>query len=81
MSTELDALRDFILERNPAVGNLDLDLDLIDTRAVDSLAFLDFVLLLEKLSGQPIPAEEIDLEDFRTLRRIDERFLTAKEVA
>jgi acyl carrier protein len=65
----------FIHQRNPEVGELGMDDDLIDRRAVDSLAFVEFLYLLEELSGETIDPEEIDVEDFRTLRRISERFL------
>ncbi|MES4890688.1 acyl carrier protein [Streptomyces sp. NPDC096012] len=65
----------FIHQRNPEVGELSLDDDLIDRRAVDSLAFVEFLYLLEELSGEAIDPEEIDVQDFRTLRAIDKRFL------
>ncbi|MEU4112246.1 acyl carrier protein [Streptomyces sp. NPDC048208] len=65
----------FIHQRNPEVGELKMDDDLIDRRAVDSLAFVEFLYLLEELSGETIDPEEIDVEDFRTLRAIDKRFL------
>ncbi len=66
---------EFIHQRNPEVGELSLDDDLIDRRAVDSLAFVEFLYLLEELSGEAIDPEEIDVDDFRTLRAIDKRFL------
>ncbi|MEV6163371.1 acyl carrier protein [Streptomyces sp. NPDC052052] len=67
---------EFIHQRNPEVGELGLDDDLIDRRAVDSLAFVEFLYLLEELSGEAIDPEEIDVDDFRTLRSIDKRFLS-----
>lgn len=75
MSDKLDAVMAFITERNPEVGELGIDDDLIDRRAIDSLAFVEFTYLLEELSGEPIDLEEIDVEDFRTLRNISKRFL------
>ncbi|MFK0288010.1 acyl carrier protein [Streptomyces sp. NPDC090499] len=75
MSDILDQVRSFITERNPDVGSLGLDDDLIDSRAIDSLAFVDFVFLLEELGGRPIDPEGLDVDDFRTLRTIRARFL------
>ncbi|MFF9375705.1 acyl carrier protein [Streptomyces griseoluteus] len=72
---KLTKILTFIHQRNPEVGELNLDDDLIDRRAVDSLAFVEFLYLLEELSGETIDPEEIDVEDFRTLRAIDKRFL------
>ena len=66
---------EFIHSRNPEVGELTMDDDLIDRRAVDSLAFVEFLYLLEELGGEVIDLEDIDIEDFRTLRSIDKRFL------
>lgn len=75
MNEKLDAIRAFIAERNPAAADLGLDDDLIDGRALDSLAFADFIYLLEEMRGESIDTEDIDVDDFRTLRRISERFL------
>ncbi|MFD6327104.1 acyl carrier protein [Streptomyces sp. NPDC058442] len=73
---KISKILEFIHQRNPEVGELGPDDDLIDRRAVDSLAFVEFLYLLEELSGEAIDPEEIDIEDFRTLRAIDKRFLT-----
>lgn len=81
MSSPLDAIKQFIVERNPAVGELELDTDLIDSRAIDSLSFVDFIFLLEELTATTIDPEQLDVEDFRTLRRIRQRFLEMERVA
>ncbi|MFD9407992.1 acyl carrier protein [Streptomyces sp. NPDC059989] len=75
MSDKITAVLEFITTRNPAVGEVGLDDDLIDRRAIDSLAFVEFLYLLEELGGEPIDPEDIDVDDFRTLRKIDARFL------
>jgi acyl carrier protein len=74
--TAMDAVVGFIKDRNPAVEVIDKDDDLIDSRAIDSLAFVDFIFLLEELGGTILDPEELDVEDFRTLRRIEARFLS-----
>jgi len=71
---------EFIHQRNPEVGELTMDDDLIDRRAVDSLAFVEFLYLLEELGGEPIDPEDIDVDDFRTLRAIDKRFLSGASI-
>ncbi|MYR42903.1 acyl carrier protein [Streptomyces sp. SID5910] len=68
----------FILERNPAIGSLTPQLDLIDSRAINSLAFVDFIFLLEELTGELIDPEDLDLDDFRTLDAIEARFFKQK---
>lgn len=75
MSDPLAEVRSFITQRNPNVGEIGLDDDLIDSRAIDSLAFVDFIFLIEELGGEPIDPEQLDVDDFRTLRAINSRFL------
>jgi len=50
--------------------HVDHDHDLIDNRVIDSLAFVEFLLYLEELSGQEIPLDGIDIEDFRSINTI-----------
>ncbi|MEU8550913.1 acyl carrier protein [Streptomyces roseoverticillatus] len=74
MSGALQAVREFILGRNPGLGELPDDLDLIDSRAINSLGFVEFIFLLEELTGEPIDPEDLDLNDFRTLSALNARF-------
>lgn len=53
------------------------DTDLIESRLIASVSFLEFVALLEELSGRPIDVGSMSVEDFRTLDRINEKFLTS----
>jgi acyl carrier protein len=78
MSDPMRAVREFIHGRNPKLGELPDDLDLIDSRAINSLAFVEFIFLLEELIGESIDPEDIDLDDFRTLAAIETRFFTQK---
>jgi acyl carrier protein len=74
MSDPIQEVRKFILGRNPKLGQVPDDLDLIDSRAINSLAFVEFIFLLEELAGEPIDPEDVDLDDFRTLSAIESRF-------
>jgi acyl carrier protein len=74
----IQAVRNFILERNPKLSDLGNDLDLIDSRAINSLAFVEFIFLLEELTGEQIDPEELNLDDFRTLDAIEARFFKQK---
>jgi hypothetical protein len=51
------------------------DTDLIESRLIASVSFLEFVALLEELSGEPIDVGSLSVDDFRTLDRINEKFL------
>jgi hypothetical protein len=50
------------------------DYDLIDSRVIDSLEFVEFILLVEEHSGREISIDELSREDFRTLESIRKRF-------
>jgi acyl carrier protein len=68
-------LVDFLRQSAPEGTELGPDVDLIDQRVVDSLGFLNFIFMIEELVGEPIPIDTINVDDFRTLRRIREKFL------
>ncbi|MEV0382588.1 acyl carrier protein [Nonomuraea sp. NPDC050643] len=75
-NTEVDEIVAWIRSKNPDLeGDLLPGTDLIETRLLESLAFLEFVGLLEELSGEPIDVGSLSIDDFRTLDRIAERFL------
>ncbi|NUR30976.1 MAG: acyl carrier protein [Catenulispora sp.] len=50
------------------------DYDLIANRVLDSLAFVDFILLVEEHSGREISIDAVSREDFRTVESIRKRF-------
>ncbi|OKI57724.1 acyl carrier protein [Streptomyces sp. MJM1172] len=66
---------DWLLERNPTLEGIPEDLDLIENRLIDSLGFMEFVLLLEDLIGRELQLDQIDVDQFRTLRSLTHHFL------
>jgi acyl carrier protein len=69
-----DLVLTYLLARRPELTSIDPDLDLIENRIIDSLSFVNFLYVLEEQTGQAISLDEVSPEDFRTLRRIRERF-------
>ncbi|MCL6296859.1 acyl carrier protein [Streptomyces kronopolitis] len=78
MTDPIKTVREFILGRNPELGQVPEDLDLIDSRAINSLAFIEFIFLLEELTGESVDPEDVDLDDFRTVKAIEARFFQQK---
>ncbi|MET9296281.1 acyl carrier protein [Streptomyces sp. NPDC003077] len=76
MDDPLKPVTDWLRARNPDVEAIPPDLDLIENRLVDSLGFMEFILLLEDLVGRELPLEELDVDRFRTLEAISANFLT-----
>ncbi|MDT0262728.1 hypothetical protein [Jatrophihabitans lederbergiae] len=76
MDAPLQQLKDWILKRHPERDDIPADYDLIENRLIDSLTFVEFVFLLEQVSGRSIDMETLNVDDFRKLEVIDERFLS-----
>ncbi|ARF72291.1 acyl carrier protein [Kitasatospora albolonga] len=69
-------------EKNPGLeGTIGFDEDVIEARLIDSMDFLEFVDLLEEISGSTIDLQEVTIDDFRTLARVQERFLSSASPA
>ena len=79
MNSRLGEVLAWIRQRHPEAGEIGPADDLIDSRLIDSLGFLEFIVLIERLSGRPVDLDTLDVDDFRTLERIDAVFLTRAE--
>ncbi|MDJ0383714.1 acyl carrier protein [Streptomyces sp. G-G2] len=74
----MERIATWLHEKNPGLdGPIATDEDLIEARLIDSMDFLEFIDLLEELSGSTIDLQEVTIDDFRTLGRVQERFLSA----
>jgi acyl carrier protein len=49
---------------------VDVDVDLIETGVVDSLALVTLITTLEEMFACELPLDDFDLENFRSARRI-----------
>lgn len=78
----MERIAEWLHERNPGLdGPIGTDEDLVEARLIDSMDFLDFIDLLESISGRTIDLQDVTIDDFRTLDRIRQRFLSAPEAA
>lgn len=75
MEKNIEQVTNWILQYHPEIHNLPADTDLIDSRLVDSLRFMELVFLLEQLSGKNINTSTLNIDDLRTLDRIEQNFL------
>lgn len=75
MTPRLEQLLTWLREHNPALEEIDLDEDLLKSRMLDSLQFVNFMLVIEELRGAPIPSELVIPANFATLRIIERTFL------
>lgn len=78
----MERIAEWLHEKNPGLdGPIDADEDLIEARLIDSMDFLEFIDLLEEMSGDTIDLQEVTIDDFRTLHRVEQRFLTPSATA
>ncbi|QHC24595.1 acyl carrier protein [Streptomyces sp. GS7] len=74
MAADWTDVRDWILERNPDLTDLQPETDIIDSRIVDSLQFVELVLFIEDLRGAALESNDVSLDSFRTLKGIEQTF-------
>ncbi len=76
-SAGIDEVRSWILSRHPERESIEHDENLIESRLVDSLSFVELVYAIESASGTEIDFDNIDLQDFQTLSAIEKAFFVA----
>jgi acyl carrier protein len=77
----LDALRTWLSRANSAVAATDVaaDMDIIESRILESLQVVEFILFLEEQSGKRILEEDLDPEKLRTLDSIYYSFFESRQ--
>jgi acyl carrier protein len=78
-ATGFDIIVRYLKTSRPELGEIAPDMDLIENRVLDSLGFVEFLLLLEEHTEQEISIDSISREDFRTLDSIKERFFNGDQ--
>ncbi|WP_214408500.1 hypothetical protein [Sphaerisporangium fuscum] len=79
MHPGLERIRQWVLARHPDLGELGPNEELIDSRLIDSLGFVEFLALVEDVSGRKLDIATLDIEDFRSLSSIERSFLTGPD--
>ncbi|WP_373305578.1 acyl carrier protein [Streptomyces inusitatus] len=74
MTGSIDEVRDWILRRHPERQTIDAEENLIQTRLVDSLTFVELVYVVESTTGVEIDFDNIDIQNFQTLATIEKAF-------
>lgn len=72
----IERLRSWLTRTNPEIAGMDIDshTDIIESRVLESLQVVEFILFLEAESGRPILSEELNPAHLRTLDSIYECF-------
>jgi acyl carrier protein len=75
VDSNMDRVHEWLRMKNPEAGPIGAETDLIDNRLIDSLDFMEFVFLLEEITGRTNLLDGISVDAFRTLRDIKQNFL------
>ncbi|MBV9160407.1 MAG: acyl carrier protein [Pseudonocardiales bacterium] len=73
-TASINEVKDWVLAKHTERQDIGADEDLIETRLVDSLSFVEFIFVIEQASGTEIDMDTLDLDDLRTLAAIEKRF-------
>ncbi len=73
-ATSLDRIVDFLTALHSGFDPTDFDRDLIESRLLNSLALVEFLLLLQELSQIEIDLGKFDVDTVRTLRAIEAHY-------
>ena len=81
--SENESLAEFLRSRlaSPPPGGIQEETPLLSSGLVDSLTLIEFVVHLQKKFGVQIPSECLTIEQFDTVRRIEELVQTLRAAA
>ncbi|WP_423907069.1 acyl carrier protein [Candidatus Spongiihabitans sp.] len=74
MSDSISKVKKYILDKNSSLTDTTFleTTDIIENRLIDSLQFVEFILFVEEIIGRKIDIESINIDDFRTLKSINQ---------
>lgn len=72
----IETLRDWLLERHPDIARIDDDTDLFEHKLIDSINFVEYILIIEELIDREIPVTPDLIPRTSTLGRVRENFLS-----
>lgn len=71
-----EQVRKWIINANPDITSLDDDTDIVDSRIVTSLQFVELLLYIEEVCGTELDYDQLDIDSVRTLLDIEQNYLS-----
>jgi acyl carrier protein len=72
---KINEVKQWLLAKKKYLPDIPLDLDLIENDIVDSLSFVEYVLVIEEVSGREVVVDDGVLDKVRTLERVQSHFM------
>ncbi|BBB61685.1 hypothetical protein ACO0LL_22400 [Undibacterium sp. TC4M20W] len=72
---KINEVKQWLLSKKKYLSDIPFDLDLIENDVVDSLSFVEYVLLIEEISGREVVVDDTVLDKVRTLDRVQQHYM------
>ena len=68
-------VKQWLLSKKKYLADIPFDLDLIENDVVDSLSFVEYVLVIEEISGKEVVVDDTVLDKVRTLAQVQINYM------
>ena len=68
-------VKQWLLSKKKYLSDISFDLDLIENDVVDSLSFVEYVLVIEEISGKEVVVDDTVLDKVRTLAQVQRNYM------
>ena len=72
---KINEVKQWLLSKKKYLSDIPFDLDLIENDVVDSLSFVEYVLIIEEISGREVVVDDTVLDKVRTLDRVQLHYM------
>jgi acyl carrier protein len=76
MREEIVELLEWLQQRNKSGVEITLETDLIEQKVIDSLTFVEYVMMIEEVSGLTVVVDDDILTKVNTLNQVEANFFT-----
>lgn len=74
MRDEIAELLEWLQARNKSGKDITLTTDLIEEKVIDSLTFVEYVMMIEEVTGQTVVVDDSILIKVNTLAKVEQTF-------
>ena len=72
---KINEVKQWLLSKKKYLSDIPFDLDLIENDVVDSLSFVEYVLVIEEISGKEVIVDDTVLDKVRTLAQVQLNYM------
>ena len=76
MRDEIAELLEWLQARNKSGKDIKLTTDLIEEKVIDSLTFVEYVMMIEEVTGQTVVVDDSILTKVNTLAKVEQTFFS-----